>query len=160
MKLFRTLRRLSTKERLNLVFQAYKSLSNFSRRIEGPSSIAKRLGLKQQTVSAELIRFKRCKMDLVSFIHKRKPAGRTVTPIGNEEIEKELLSPTCLKAWAQLSIVQRCEQIWQKYKVQVKRHKLTSFYQRNGIRCAPTYNKYYPHGHNLDQLKFRRMEFA
>ena len=99
-------------------------------------------------------------MDLVSFIHRRKPPGRRITPIGNEAIEKELLSSTCLTAWAHMSIVQRCAKIWQKYKIQVKRHKLTLFYKRHGIRCAPTYNKYYPHGHNLDQLKFRRMEFA
>ena len=99
-------------------------------------------------------------MNLVKFVCRKKPKGPAITPIGSKDIEKELLSPACLKAWAHMSIVQRCEKIWKRYKVQVKRHKLTLFYQRNGIKCAPTYNKYFPHGHDLDRLKFRRMEFV
>ena len=45
MKLFQTYRRLTVKERLNLIYLMYKSLTNFTQRRERPSVAAKVLGL-------------------------------------------------------------------------------------------------------------------
>ena len=160
MKLFKTYRRLTTKERLNLIYIMYKSLTDFKQRRERPSVAAKELGLTRQTVHSALTNFETYGKNIKRFLIKPKPKGRPIALIGSHEIERKLLSARCLKNWAHLSIAQRCEKIWEKHRVEVKRHKLTLFYKRNGVRCTTSYNKYFPHGHNLLRLKYRRMEYA
>ena len=56
--------------------------------------------------------------------------------------------------------MQRCEEIRQKFGVEVKKEKLRLFYKRNQVSWQSTVAKYYPHTHNLQLLECRRMEFA
>ena len=68
MKLFRTTQRLTPKEKLNILFAAYSSLTDFSKRRVGPCAIAKKLSMRQSTVSTALLRFEMCKRDVARFV--------------------------------------------------------------------------------------------
>ena len=160
MKLLRTARRLTVKDKLNIVFAVYSSLSDLSQRRVGPSAVAKRLNIDQPTVSLFLKRFEMSGKDINSLAVRITSKGRPVTVIGSKEIEEYLLSTDCLNNWAHLSILQRCEKIWQDFKVRIKRHKLQLFYKRNNIRWKISYTKFYPHGHDLTLLQAKRIEFA
>ena len=59
-----------------------------------------------------------------------------------------------------MTILQRCLKIQKVYGVTVKRHKLQLFYKRNNIRHRKIKSRYFPHGHDLELLEARRIEFA
>ena len=65
--------------------------------------------------------------------------------IGSPAIEKILLSDSCLRSWAHLSIYKRCHKIKQRYGVNVPKETLRRFYRRNGIRYNVAKGDLYPH---------------
>ena len=83
MKLFRTLRRLTVKEKLNIVFSAYNSLNDFSKKKVGPSALARMYNIKQSTISKLLIRFEQSGKDVNSLIVKRATGGKRISLIGS-----------------------------------------------------------------------------
>ena len=153
-------RTLKAKDKLNVLFATYHSLTDFSRKRVGPCAVARQVKLSPSTVTRLLQLFEMHDFDVGRFLPRRKPPGRPRKVIGSPEIERELLSTDCLTKWAHLTILKRCEKIWREYRVRVGRHKLTLFYQRNNIRCKTARAKYYPHGKNLQLLEARRIEFA
>ena len=50
-KMFRTWTHMSNKDKLNVIWSTYHSLTDFTRRRTGPSEVARTLKLTQQAVS-------------------------------------------------------------------------------------------------------------
>jgi hypothetical protein len=68
MKLFVTRQRIKTKEKLNVIFAAYNSLTNFRLRRFSYSAVSKKTGIKLSTVTHMLMRFKECLYDVPLFL--------------------------------------------------------------------------------------------
>ena len=159
-KLFRIRRYFTPKEKLNIIFSTYGSLTKFNQKKLGPSAVARQCNLLQPTVSKLIKRFEQQGFNTDKFALEKKHLGMRRVLIGSETIEKELLSTECLTNWVHMSIIKRCEKIKKIYKVEVKRERLRRFYKRNSISCRSAHTNLYPHGHNLALLKAQRIEFA
>ena len=57
MKIFKTWKHMSTKDKLNVIWCTYHSLTDFTHRRTGPSKVARKLNFTQQAVWNMLKRF-------------------------------------------------------------------------------------------------------
>ena len=98
-KLYKTRRNLTGKQRINILFATYRSLSDFTRRRQGPCQTACELQLPQTTVSSALQQFEACGRDVSAFIKPFKAKGKSRIVIGSDKIGKHLLSEPMLQRW-------------------------------------------------------------
>ena len=91
-KLFSVRRRLSPKEKLNILFCTYGSLTDCLRVKHGPCEVARQVKIAQPTVTMVLKRFAKYGYDVDRLMRGEKATGRPIKPIGNKAIEQDLLS--------------------------------------------------------------------
>ena len=68
--------RLNSKQKINLIYLTYNSLTNFSRKVQGSSATARQMNLSQPTVSTALRRFSLFQYNLEAFVAKANHKGR------------------------------------------------------------------------------------
>ena len=134
-KVFKTKRTYSIKEKLNVIFETFSSFTDFSLMRKGYAKVGRSLDINPFSVRSLVLRFiHKYKSNIDLFMAGSKLTGRPIRPIGNPDIEKHLLSESCLKSWVHLTIKQRCVKIKKQYAVDVGSEKLRHFYLRNGVR--------------------------
>ena len=161
-KLFRTKRHLSSKDKLNAVYATFGSLSDFSHRLKvSYVEIGKELGMPSSTVFRLVQRLQeKYHSNIETFIAGAKSSGRPLKRIGSPETERYLLSEACLREWMHLTLPQRSVKIKQLYGVDISKYTLRNFYLRNGVKQTPAYAKLYPNNKNPVRLENERIEFA
>ena len=159
-KVFSVRRLLSKKDKLNLLYCTYGSLTNFRVKRYGSAEVARQTKLLQSTVHKAVKRFESYQHNVKEFIKIRPSPGRKIKVIGSAVIEQKLLDPVLLTKWAHLTLEQRVVKIIRQFKVKITSKKLRLFYRRNKLRYRQTALKYFPHNRNLVQLEQERMEFA
>ena len=75
-KLFKTKRILTRKEKLNVLFCTYGSLTKFGRKKVGPSSVARQCNLLQPTVSKLIKRFEQEGCNVDKFVLEKRHPGK------------------------------------------------------------------------------------
>ena len=95
-KLIRTRRKLTKKDRINMVWASYGSLTRFREVLQGPSMVGRLLGFGTATVFNFLTRLRKANFDS-DLITNRKKYFRKLVPIGSLEREEYLVSEDCLK---------------------------------------------------------------
>ena len=75
-KLFKTKRILTKKEKLNVIFCTYGSLTKFGRRKVGPSAVARQCNLLQPTVSRLIKRFEQEDFNVDKFVLEKRHPGK------------------------------------------------------------------------------------
>ena len=105
-KLFRTKRHLSSKEKLNAVYATFGSLSDFSHRLKvSYVKIGKELGMPSSTVFRLIQRLKeKYDSNIDHFIAGSSSSGRPLKRIDSPETEKYLVSEACLRDWMHLTL--------------------------------------------------------
>ena len=105
-KLFRTKRHLSSKDKLNAVYATFGSLSDFSHRLKvSYVEIGKELGMPSSTVFRLVQRLKgKYHSNIDYFIAGTKSIGRPLKRIDSPETEQYLLSEACLREWMHLTL--------------------------------------------------------
>jgi transposase len=105
-KLFHVKRSLTAKEKINAIYATFGSLSDFShKRKVSFTKLSEELGIKRTTLSELIYRFKgKYASNLDHFIVGHKRPGRPRQIIGSFEIEKYLLSSSCLYDWVHLTL--------------------------------------------------------
>lgn len=120
---------------MNVIFETFSSFTDFSFKRKGYAKVGRILNINPISVRTLVLRFiSKCKSNIDLFAADPKLTGRPILPIGNSDIERHLLSESCLKSWVHLTIKQRCVKIKKQYAVDVGREKLRHFYIRNGVR--------------------------
>lgn len=151
---------MTVKDKLNMLYCTYGSLTNFRVKQYGSAEVARQTKLLQSTVFKALKRFESYHHNISEFIKYRPSSGRKIKVIGSEVIERKLLDSVLLTKWAHLTIEQRTVKILRQFKVRVTTKALRLFYRRNKLRYRQTALKYFPHNRNPQQLEQERMEFA
>ncbi len=75
-KLFQTRHKLTRKEKLNVIFSTYGSLTQFDRKKVGPSSVARQCNLLQPTVSKLIKRFEQQGCNTDKFVLEKRHLGK------------------------------------------------------------------------------------
>ena len=76
-KLFRTRRIITARDKLNVIFSSYGSLSDFSQKKCGPCAVARECNISPSTVCWILDRFHMVKQDLDRFVIRGHPPGKS-----------------------------------------------------------------------------------
>jgi transposase len=159
-KVFKVYRLLTAKDKLNILYGTYGSLTQFREKLYGVREVARQTGCCVSTVFSALRRFDASQHDVKAFLKKQHRPGAPRKLVGSKAIERKLLDPVTLTKWAHLTIRQRAVKILKQFKVSITPERLRFFYRRSKLRYRQTALKYYPHGRNLVQLEQERMEFA
>lgn len=138
MVLYPVRRRLSTREKLNILFALYGELNDFRHLVEKPTNVARILGYPVQTVFSLYKNFKR-DFNLKRLISKVERPDMLRKPIVSENVEKYLIENDTLQKWSHLNLVKRCEIIRKRWNYNVNRETLRLFYKMNNITCRRTY---------------------
>ena len=86
---------MNAKEKLNLIYGMYGSLSNFSRKKLTYTNLGKLMNKNRMTMFKAVKRFEQLGHNIELFISKTvKPPNRKI--IGSPEIEKKLIRKKCL----------------------------------------------------------------
>ena len=85
-KLFQTRRKITVKDKLNVIFCAYGSLTDFSIKKCGPAAIGRECGITPNTVCWMLMRFQMVNQDIERFLVRGHPPGKPIKLIGSTEI--------------------------------------------------------------------------
>ena len=137
-KLISSRKTLTKKDRVNIIWATYGSLTNFKHAQYGCAQVGKMLGLTKQVVWNTLNTFKLNNYDIekAMVVH---PSKRKRKLIRDAELEQYLTSEECLKKWAHLSIVKRLEVIRRKWKLIVTAYQLRRLYTINKIKWRRAY---------------------
>ena len=138
MKLFNTYRMLTKKEKLNIIFESYGSLTDFSYQQYGYFKVAKKLGIKPTAVQQVLVRLKRYTFDVSRLVDKRRRPDRKRRVIGSAELEKHLVSKECLTLHANMSLLQRSAWLEKKHNIHVSAKRIARMYSLHGVKYKYT----------------------
>lgn len=83
---------LTSKEKLNILFCAFGSITDFSVQQNGYVAVAKQLDIKPTTVQMLLFRLKKYEYNVERLVGKRSRPDRKRKVIGSAELEKQLVS--------------------------------------------------------------------
>ena len=128
MKLFNTYRMLTKKEKLNIIFESYGSLTDFTHKQCGYCVVAKKLGIKPTSVQQVLVRLKQYMFDVSRLVNKRRRPDRKRQVIGSEEFEKYLISKECLTLHAPMSLLQRAAWLEKQHGILVSVERIARMY--------------------------------
>ncbi len=134
MKLFNSYQILSKKEKLNIIFESYGSITDFSHQQYGYGVVSKKLRLKPTAVQQVLVRLKRYNFDVSRLVNKCLRPDKKRSVIGSEELEKYLVSKECLIMHAHLSLLQRSAWLEQERGLQVSAKRIARMYQAHGVK--------------------------
>ena len=95
-KLFRSHRRLTPKEKLNAIFSTYNSLTDFSQKRLGVMAVSREVKIPWTAVQQLLVRLKQRDFDVERIIGRPKRPDKKPLIIGSAELEKHLVSKECL----------------------------------------------------------------
>ena len=118
-KLLKARRLLTAKEKLNVLFSAYGSITDFSVQQNGYVAVAKQLDIKPTTVQMLLFRLKKYKFDVERLVGKRRRPDLKRKVIGSVDLEKKLVSKEFLTKQAILSLPQRAALFEEEFGVKV-----------------------------------------
>lgn len=90
-KLMPTRRTLSKKDKLNIIFASYGSLTNFKCKIRRPAVVGRLLGFCRETIWTLLRRLRRNKFDVLATIDRAK-YHRDRKIVGSKAIEEYICS--------------------------------------------------------------------
>ena len=128
MKLFNTYHLLTKKEKLNIIFESYGSITDFAHQQYGYCVVAKKLRIKPTAVQQVLVRLKQYNFDVSRLVNKRRRPDRKRSVIGSEELEKYLVSKECLTLHAPMSLLQRSAWLEQERGIQVSAKRIARMY--------------------------------
>jgi len=148
------------KEKLNVLFCAFGSITDFSVQQNGYVKVAKQLDIKPTTVEMLLVRLKKYGYDVQRLVGKRRRPDRVRKLIGSAELEKQLVSKECLTKHAHLSLPQRAALFEQEYGVQVSADRIKYMYKVHGVKYKFTKRTLSSAKHPPELLEEMRRAFA
>ena len=148
------------KEKLNVLFCAFGSITDFSVQQNGYVRVARQLDIKPTTVETLLFRLKKYEYDVQRLVGKRRRPDRVRKLIGSAELEKQLVSKECLTKHAHLSLPQRSALFEQEHGVQVSAKRIAHMYKVHGVKYKFTKRTLSSAKHPPDVLEEMRRAFA
>ena len=90
----------------------------------------------------------------------RRIRGKQPAVVVSRDVEMLLLSDTYMRRWAPLTLRQRCEKIYRKWRVRVYHQRLRRLYLRHDVRFRKTYKCFRGEAQNQERLIGERISFA
>ena len=133
-KLLKTRRMLTMKEKLNVLFCAYGSITDFSVQQNSYTKVARQLDIKPTAVEMLLFRLKKYEYDVQRLVGKRRRPDKARKLIGSADLERRLVSKEYLTRHAHLSLPQRAALFELEYGVQVSAARIAHMYKVHGVK--------------------------
>ena len=137
----------------------YKSGTNFTRRIQSPTTVAKLFNISNKTVQSVLKSFKKQQCSLEEFTDGRKCRRGWLQEM-DARIKRELLRKDLLQMWATKTLAERVTLIKQDFNLDLSVFKLRKLYLSAGIKCRATQMVYRQHLLRRTELDVARWKFA
>ena len=159
-KLLKSRRILSVKEKLNILLCVYGSLTDFSVQQNGYWRVGRRLDIKPTTVQSVMTTLKKYNYDVERLVGKRRRPDKKRKLVGSQELEQYLVSKECLTKHAHFTLRQRAALIEKDYEVLVTPKRLTHMYKAHEVKYKFTKKTFSSARHPPDVLQEKRKAYA